>query len=140
MHKSLVRVLGTTAAFAVAGLLAACNDSPCTDNSVLAKVKELFDKQQFGQFIEAPPNVFVIQTKTATEVSTDKDSTKKRCSVIITSDIIEMMRFTKQASEDEIAKIKVEAPKKGFALTKDDLVNFTVQPLANGQNYVTVLP
>jgi hypothetical protein len=140
MHKSMIRLLGVTAAFAITGLLTACNDSPCTDGTVLAKVKELFDKQQFGQFIEAPPNVFVVQTKSATEVSTDKDSTKKRCSVLITTDLIEMMRFTKQASEDEIAKIKVEAPKKGFALTKDDLVNFTIQPLANGQNYVTVLP
>lgn len=136
----MIRQLSVTAAFAITGLLTACNDSPCTDTSVLAKVKELFDKQQFGQFIEAPPKVFVIQTKTATEVSTDKDSTKKRCSVLITTDIIEMMRFTKQASEEEIAKIKIDAPKKGFALTTDTLVSYVVQPLANGQNYVTVLP
>ncbi|RTL50063.1 MAG: hypothetical protein EKK40_13795 [Bradyrhizobiaceae bacterium] len=140
MQKSMIRLLGVTAAFAITGLLAACNDSPCSDSAVLSKVKELFDKQQFGQFIEAPPSVFVVQTKSATEVSTDKDSTKNRCSVLITTDIIEMMRFTKQASEEEIAKIRVEAPKKGFALTTDTLVNYVVQPLANGQNYVTVLP
>lgn len=107
---------------------------------MLSKVKELHDKQQFGQFIDVPAKVFVVQNKSATQVSTDKDGTRKRCSVLITTDIIEVMRFANQASEDEITKIKAEAPKKGIALTKDDLVNFTVQPLADGQNYVTLLP
>lgn len=121
--------------------LAACSGgSPCTDSAVLSKVKELHDRQQFGQFIDAPSKVFVVQAKSATEVSADKDGTKKQCSVLVTTDLIEMMRFTKKYSEDDIAKIKVEAPKKGFALTKDDLVNFTVQSLADGQNYVTLLP
>ena len=43
-------------------------------------------------------------------------------------------------SEADIAKIKEEAPKRGVQLTKDDVVNYTVQPLASGQNHVTVLP
>lgn len=132
--------LSLIAAFTIIGLLAGCNDSPCTDSSVLAKVKELYDQQQFGQFIKAPPNMFVVQAKSATQVSTDKDSTKRRCSVLVTADLIETMRFTKQYDEEKIAKIKEEAPKRGLPLTNDILVNFTVQPLANGQNYVTVLP
>jgi hypothetical protein len=119
--------------------LAACSGgSPCTDSAVLAKVKELFDKQELGQFIEGP-KVFTPQPKSATLVSTDKESGKSRCSVLITSDIIEMMLLTKQASESDIPKIREEAPKKGFPLTQDHLVNYIVQPLASGQNYVTLL-
>lgn len=128
------------AAAALICLTACSGGSPCTDSAVLAKLKELQNKQQFGQFIDAPSKVFVVQAKSATEVSADKDGTKKRCSVLVTTDLIEMMRFTKKYSEDDLAKIKAEAPKKGFALTKDDLVTFTVQPLADGQNYVTLLP
>jgi len=138
--RAISRSLGLLAAFTLIGSLAACNDSPCADSYVLAKVKELYEKQQFGQFIEAPPSIFAVQAKSATQVSADTDSTKRRCSVIITADLIEMMHFTKQYDEAGIAKIKEEAPKRGLPLTNDILVNFTVQPLANGQNYVMVLP
>jgi hypothetical protein len=56
------------------------------------------------------------------------------------SDLIELMKFTNQYSDADVAKLKEEAPKSGMALTKEYLVNFTVQPMASGQSYVTVLP
>lgn len=140
MQESIVRPLSLIVAFMIAGSLAACNNSPCTDSSVLTKVKELYEKQQWGQFIQAPSNIFALQGKSATQVSTEKDSTTLRCSVLITTDLVELLRFTQHATEDEIAKVRAEGPKKGFALTKDELINFTVQPMGNGQNYVTVLP
>jgi len=131
----------TTALVLAALLLAACNkSSACTDPAVLTKVKELFDQQQFGQFIQAPPTIFIMQVKSATLVSTDKQSSKSRCSVVVVTDLFEMMKFTNQYSDADIAKIKEEAPKMGLPLKKEDLVNYTVQPLASGQNYVTVLP
>lgn len=120
------------------GLYGCGASSPCTDTSVLAKVKELFDKQELGQFIEGP-KVFIPQPKSATLVSTDKESGKSRCSVLITADIIEMMLLTQQASESDIPKIREEAPKNGLPLTQDHLVSYIVQPLASGQNYVTLL-
>ena len=44
----------------------------CADGDVLQTVKKLFDQQQFGQFIQAPPSIFVVQEKSATLTSTDK--------------------------------------------------------------------
>lgn len=113
--------------------------SVCADGEVLKTVKKLFDQQQFGQFIQAPPGIFLIQEKSATLTSADKQAGKSMCSVLIQSDILEMARFT-GTSEADIAKMKEEAPKRGLPLTKEYLVNYTVQPIASGQNYVTVLP
>lgn len=120
-------------------LLACGNSSPCSDPNVLTKVKELFDQQEFGQFMPTPPKVFKVQDKTATSISTGQDKGGNRCSVVVTSDIIEMMRFTEQATEEEIVQIKQEAAKRNFPLTKDYLTNYAVQPLASGQHYVTLL-
>ena len=111
----------------------------CADGEVLKTVKKLFDQQQFGQFIQAPPSIFVVQEKSATLTSTDKQGGKSLCSVLVQSDIMEMARAT-GTSEADIAKMKEEAPKRGLPLTKEYLVNYTVQSMASGQNYVTVLP
>jgi hypothetical protein len=125
----------------IAFALSGCgNASPCAEPGVLQTLKTLHDEQQFGQFIQAPPTVFTVQDGSATFVSIDKQGGKDRCSAIIVSDIIEMMKFTNQYSEADIEKIKEKAPKMGMALTKEYVVNYTVQPMANGQNYVTVLP
>jgi hypothetical protein len=122
------------------GLAGCGNESPCADTEVLKTVKKLFDHQQFGEFTQVPPNAFVVQAKSATPASTDKQNGKSRCSVLIVADILEIGRFTGQTSEADIAKIKEEATKRGMALTKEYLVNYIVQPMASGQNYVTVLP
>ena len=121
-------------------LLSGCGgQSVCADGEVLKTVKKLFDQQQFGQFIQAPPSAFLVQEKSATQTSTDKQGSKTHCSVLIRTDLLEFMKLS-GTSEADIAKIKEEAPKRGLPLTKDDLVNYTVQPLASGQNHVTVLP
>jgi hypothetical protein len=125
----------------LAATVAACGgESACSNTEVLQTVKKLFEQQQLGQFFQVPPNVFIIQNKSATLASIDKQNGQNRCSVLITTNLIEWMRSIGQEPEANIAKIKEEAPKKGVALTKDDLVKYVVQPLASGQNYVTVLP
>jgi len=121
-------------------ILSGCSgQTVCVDGEVLKTVKKLFDQQQFGQFVQAPPSIFVIQEKSATMTTTEKQGGKSLCSVLVQSDLMEMARFT-GTSEADIAKIKEEAPKRGLPLTKEYLVNYTVQPMASGQNYVTVLP
>jgi hypothetical protein len=121
-------------------ILSGCGgQTVCADADVLQTVKKLFEQQQFGQFIQVPPSIFVVQEKSATLTSADKQGGKKLCSVLVQSDITEMARF-EGTSEADIAKIKEEAPKRGLALTKEYLVDYTVQPMASGQNYVTVLP
>lgn len=121
-------------------VLSGCGGQPvCADVDVLKTVRKLFDQQQFGQFIQAPPGIFVVQEKSATLTSTDKQGGKSFCSVLVQLDILEMSRFT-GTSEADLAKMKTEAPKRGLPLTKDYLVNYTVQPMASGQNHVTVLP
>lgn len=111
----------------------------CADGEVLKTVKRLFDQQQFGQFIQAPPTIFVVQEKSATLTAIDKQGGKNLCSLLVRLEILEMARFT-GTSEADLAKMKEEAPKRGLPLTKDYLVNYSVQSMASGQNHVTVLP
>lgn len=121
-------------------MLSACGgENVCADADVLKTVKKLFDEQQFGQFNQAPPAIFAVQEKSATLTSKDEQGGKNRCTVLVRSDILEMARAT-GTSEADITKMREEAPKRGLPLTKDYLVNYTVQPMASGQNYVTVLP
>ncbi|MBH5385253.1 hypothetical protein [Bradyrhizobium diversitatis] len=121
-------------------VLSGCGgQSVCADGEVLKTVKKLFDQQQFGQFIQASPTIFVVQEESATLASVDKEGGKSLCSVLVQLDILEMSRFT-GTSDADLAKMKQEAPKRGLPLTKDYLVNYTVQPMASGQNFVTVLP
>jgi hypothetical protein len=126
---------------ALAATVAACGgESVCSNSGVLQTVEKLFVQQQFGQVVQVPPKLFVVQSKSATLASIDKQSGQNRCSVLITTDLIEWGRAIGHESEETLAKIKEEAPKQGLALTKDDLVKYIVQPLASGQNHVTVLP
>lgn len=125
-------------ALAMLALSGCGGQSACSDDEVLKTVKKLFDQQQFGQFIQPPPGAFLVQEKSATLTSTDKQGGKSHCSVLIRSDIVEFMKLN-GTSEADIAKIKEEAPKRGVQLTNDDLVNYTVQQMASGQNYVTLL-
>jgi len=132
--KLLIAILGTS-------VLAGCSKaSTCSDPGTLQTVKKLFDQQQFGQAAQVPPNIFTLQDQSATLVSTEGQGGKSLCSTIVVSDIIELMKFTNQYSAEDVAKIKEEAPKMGLALTKEYLINYTVQPMASGQNYITVLP
>jgi hypothetical protein len=125
---------------ALAATVAACGgESVCSNSGVLQTVKKLFEQRQFGQFFQVPPNVFIIQNKSATLASIDKQSGQTRCSVLITTDHIEWRRSINQESEANLAKLKEEAPQNGLVLTTEDLVHYLVQPLASGQNYVTML-
>jgi hypothetical protein len=75
---------------ALAATVAACGgESLCSNSGVLQTVKKLFEQRQFGQFFQVPPNVFIIQNKSATLASIDKQSGQTRCSVLITTDHIE---------------------------------------------------
>jgi len=132
--KLLIAILSTS-------VLAGCSKaSTCSDPETLQTVKKLFDQQQFGQAAQVPPNIFTLQDQSATLVSTEGQGGKSLCSAIVVSDIIELMKFTNQYSAEDVAKIKEEAPKMGLALTKEYLINYTVQPMASGQSYITVLP
>lgn len=132
--KLLIAILGTS-------VLAGCSKaSTCSDPGTLQTVKKLFDQQQFGQAAEVPPTIFALQDQSATLISTEGQGGKSLCSAIVVSDIIELMKFTNQYSAEDVAKIKGDAPKMGLALTKEYLINYTVQPMASGQSYITVLP
>lgn len=135
-----MKIWSATILFLGSFTLVACRNSwPCTDQNVLAKVKELFDQQEFGQLMPIPTKVFRVQHRTATSIKTGHDNDGNRCSVVVTSDVIEMTRFTEQATEEEIVRIKQEAAKRNFPLTKDYLTQYVVQPLASGEHYVTLL-
>jgi hypothetical protein len=111
----------------------------CDDAEVLKTVKKLYMQQAIGQFIEPPEGAFTPQVKSATLVSADKQSNMARCSVLVRVDYVvlaQMVQKQKMANKD----LKENAEKRGVPTSEDFLVNYQVQPLASGQNYVTVLP
>jgi hypothetical protein len=109
----------------------------CTDANVLATIKTLVDQRELGPGAELVPNMITPQALSATYVATDQTTGAVRCSVIVVTNLIEMMKF--HTSDDDLAKIKVEAQKKGMPLTKDSVVNFMVNSLNSGQFYVRLI-
>lgn len=111
----------------------------CDDAEVLKTVKKLYTQQTLGQFIEPPEGAFAPQVTSATLVSSDKQSNLAKCSVLVRVDYVVLAKMIqKQKMTDK--EIKDNAEKRGVPAFEDFLVNYQVQPLASGQNYVTVLP
>ncbi|MGE0288545.1 MAG: hypothetical protein AB7I42_19110 [Bradyrhizobium sp.] len=111
----------------------------CDDTEVLKTVKKLYTQQTLGQFIEPPEGAFAPQATSATLVSSDKQSNLAKCSVLVRVDYVVLAKMIqKQKMTDK--EIKDNAEKRGVPAFEDFLVNYQVQSLASGQNYVTVLP
>ena len=125
---------------AALGLSGCGTENLCGNPNVLKTVETLYAQkilgQLFGQHSEAPEGAFTAQEKSATSVSVDKQSNIARCSVLVRVDVIKMVRHT----DEELAQLKENAAKNGAPTFDDFLVNYQVQPLASGQNYVTLLP
>jgi hypothetical protein len=109
----------------------------CSDTNVLATVKTLVDQRELGPGAELVPNMITPQVPSATYVATDQTTGAVRCSVVFVADLIEMMKL--HTSDDDLAKIKVEAQKKGMPLSKKSVVNFMVNSLNSGQFYVRLI-
>lgn len=108
----------------------------CDDGEVLKTVGKLYGQGVLGQFIEAPEGAFSPQEKSATLVSVDKQSNITKCSTLIRADYVVLAKMVQKATDKEL---RDNAAKKGMATFEDFLVNYQVQPLASGQNYVTLL-
>jgi hypothetical protein len=129
-------VLATLAMLALTG----CGgQGACDDAEALKTVKKLYAQQILGQFIEPPEGAFTPQAKSATLVSADKQSNMARCSVLVRADYIVLAKMV-QKQEMTDKELKENAEKRGVPAYEDFLVNYQVQQLASGQNYVTVLP
>jgi hypothetical protein len=125
----------------LASLLAGCAESAvCSKPDVLATVKQLFEDQEFGKFFQMPPRVILLQEKTATYLSSDKQTNAARCSVIVTVDLLQLIKATQPLSDEQVVRIKQNAVNTGQETFKDNLVNYTVQTLASGESYITLLP
>ena len=107
---------------------------------MLATVKQLFEEQEFGKFFQMPPGIILLQEKTATYLSSDKQTNAARCSVIVTVDLLQLIKATQPLSDEQVARIKQDAVKTRQETSKDNLVNYTVQRLASGESYITMLP
>ena len=134
---NLSRILPAILAISV---LSGCGgQGVCDDAEVLKTVRKLYAQQVLGQFIEPPEGAFTPQAKSATLVSADKQSNLARCSVLVRADYVVLAKMVqKQKMTDK--ELKENAEKRGVPASEDFLVNYQVQPLASGQNYVTVLP
>jgi hypothetical protein len=125
----------------LASLLAGCSESAvCSKPGVLATVKQLFEEQEFGKYFQMPPGIILLQEKTATYLSSDKQTNAARCSVIVTVDLLQLIKATQPLSDEQVARIKQNAVKTRQETSKDNLVNYAVQPLASGESYITMLP
>ena len=138
MAKSRIRVACVAL---LASLLAGCGESAvCSKPDVLATVNELYQQQQFSRTYDAATGIVALKGKSATYQSTDPQTKIKRCSVIITVDVAQMLKLVQQLSDAEISEQKKAADARGQQTSFDNLVNYTVQTLASGENYITVLP
>jgi hypothetical protein len=127
------------AATCLALLLTGCGESAvCSKPDVLDTVKRLFEERELGQF--KLPGLVTVMGKTATFLSTDKQSNASHCSVIVTVDLMQILRATQNYSDEQLSKAKQAAEQKGQPTTSDNLVNYKVQTLNGGQHYITVLP
>lgn len=125
----------------LASLLAGCGESAvCSKPDVLTTVKQLFEEQEFGKFFQMPPGIILLQEKTATYLSSDKQTNAARCSVIVTVDLLQMIKTTQPLSDEQVARIKQNAIKTGQETSKNNLVSYMVQTLASGESYITMLP
>lgn len=121
-------------------LLSGCGGQGlCDDAEVLKTVKKLHMQQALGQFIEPPEGAFTPQAKSATLVSADKQSNLAKCSVLVRVDYV-VLALMVQKQKMTNKELKENAERQGVPAFEDSLVNYQVQPLASGQNHVTVLP
>ncbi|MGJ5080224.1 hypothetical protein [Bradyrhizobium sp. HKCCYLS3013] len=124
----------------VAISLAGCGtENLCANPEVLNTVKKLYAQRTLGQFIEAPEGAFTAQDRSATPVSVDNQSKIAKCSVLIRADALVLAKMVQRSTDEELAQMKENAAKRGVPTFEDFLVNYQVQPLASGQNYVTLL-
>jgi hypothetical protein len=125
----------------LASLLAGCGESAvCSQTHVLATVKQLFEEQEFGKFYKVPPGTVLVRDKSATHLSTDSNTKTARCSVIITVDLFEMLKKIQGFSDEQIATARQNAERTGQNATPDSRISYSVQSMASGEYYVTVLP
>ena len=125
----------------LASLLAGCGElAVCSKPDVLATVKQLFEEQEFGKFFQMPPGIILLQEKTATYLSSDKQTNAARCSVIVTVDLLQLIKATQPLSDEQVAQDQRNAVKTRQETSKDNLVNYAVKTLASGDSYITMLP
>ncbi|UYO50260.1 hypothetical protein KQX64_06710 [Rhodopseudomonas palustris] len=125
----------------LAFLLTGCGKSAiCSKPDVLTTVRQLFEEHEFGKAFQMPPGTILVQEKTATYLSSAEQTNAARCSVIVTVDLLQMIKATQPLSDDQVARIKQNAVNTGQETSKNNLVNDTVQNLASGESYVTMLP
>lgn len=125
----------------LASLLAGCGKSDiCSEPDVLATIKQLFEEREFGKLYKMPPGIALVRNKSATHLSTDPITKTARCSVIGTIDLFEMLKKVQGYSDEQIAAARQSAAKTGQNASPDSLINYSVQPMASGEYYVTVLP
>lgn len=134
-------ILSIAPVIALASLLAGCGKSEvCSDPDVLATVKQLFEQKEFGKLYQMPPGIVLVREKSATHLSTDPNNQIATCSVIVTVDLFEMLKKVQGYSDEQIAAARAKAESTGQNATPDSLINYSVQSMASGEYYVTMLP
>lgn len=137
MQYKINKPFGIVISVLSALMLSGCGgQGVCDDAEVLKMVRKLYAQGVLGQFIEAPEGAFTPQEKSATLVSVDKQSNITKCSTLVRADYVVLAKMAQKATDKELRE---NAAKKGMATFEDFLVSYQVQPLASGQNYVTLL-
>lgn len=122
-------------------LLLGCGESAvCSKPNVLATVRQLFEDKEFGKFYKIPPGIIRVREQSATYLSTDAGNKLARCSVLITVDLLEMLKTIQGYSDEQLAAVKQNAERTGQNTTPDSLINYSVQSMTSGEYYVTVIP
>lgn len=122
-------------------LLASCGDATvCGKPDVLAAVQQLFEEREFGRLYKMPPGIVRVRDQSATYLAKDANTKTARCSVIIAVDLFEMLKKIQGFSDEQIATARQNAERTGQNAMPESLINYSVQSIASGEYYVSVLP
>jgi hypothetical protein len=125
----------------LACFLAGCGEATvCSKPDVLATVQQLFEEREFGRLYKMPPGIVRVRDQSATFLTTEADTQTARCSVIIAVDLFEMLKKIQGFSDKQIAAARQNAERTGQNATPESLINYSVQSMASGEYYVTMLP
>lgn len=125
---------------ALAILLAACGEGDvCSKPEVLTTVKKLFQEKEFGKFYQLPEGVAFVKERTATFTSSDKQTNAVRCTVVVTVDLLQMLKNVQGFDDEYVAKAKANAAQTGQKTQEDTLVSYAVQTVNSGERFVTLL-
>lgn len=115
------------------------SSSPCSDSGVLDTVMQLIAKQTLGGFADLPPNLVTLQRDEASTVRIDSSTGNAVCAVTMAVDVVEVAKLG-GASNSDLDKLRVAIKNQKSPAKTEQRIGYTVQSLASGRKWITLMP